>query len=395
MTDFDVVVVGGGPVGIALAAQLARRWGSQAQRILLVDAKPIEAVADDPRMLALADTARARLLDLGFPDAAVPLRHIHVSEQGKFGRVWMSAGDLQRDSLGWTVRYSDLVLGLHQAALATGLTCWRGVAVDAVAEQADRVNLTLSDGRLVSAALRVDAEGGLFGQSGDRDSVRDYGQWALVATAHALPYSAQRPRQAADRFEVAYERFTVDGPLAFLPTATDGSRYAMVWCGSPQQTRDRLARGGEALLPALNALMADRIPLTGLSHLASFPLGLNVRTELVAGRRVSVGNAAQILHPVAGQGLNLGFRDVDALARSLSPAVVGEPEALETALADYQRARQPDRRLLVALTDTMARGFATRNPVLAAGRQAALLGLEFLPGARRFFAETLLFGWVK
>lgn len=395
MTDFDVVIVGGGPVGIVLAANLARRWGNRAARILLIDAKPIEAVSDDPRTLALADASRQQLLWLGFPAGAVPLRHIHVSEQGRFGRVWMSARELGCDSLGWTVRYGDLVTALHEGALTTSLSCWRGVSVVSGHEEQGAVVLQLSDGRQIRARLRVDAEGGLFGQAQGRDRVHDYGQWAMVATAHAQPLAAQRDRAAAERDSVAYERFTPEGPLAFLPTAVDGSRYAMVWCGSAEQTRQRLQASDAELLPQLERLMGGRIPLTGLSARASFPLGLNVRSRLVEGRCVSVGNAAQILHPVAGQGLNLGFRDAQALARRLDPLRMDDEAQVEDALAAFEKDRSADRQLLVTLTDTMARGFATDNPILRAGRQAALMGLEFLPGARRFFAETLMFGWVR
>lgn len=395
MNRFDVVVVGGGPVGIVLAASLARRWGDLAHRILLVDAKPIEAVQSDPRTLALADASRRQIQWLDFPAHAVPLRHIHVSEQGRFGRVWMSADELQRESLGWTVKYGDLVTTLHHAALATGLTCWRGVRVLESQEGPDGVELVLSDGQRVQAAVRADAEGGLFGQSSARDTVRDYEQWALVGTAQARPLSQESARSARERTAVAYERFTPEGPLAFLPTAIDGSRYAMVWCGSARQTQERQAADPASLLPQLDRLMGERIPLTGLTDRACFPLGLNMRSQLVSGRCVSVGNAAQILHPVAGQGLNLGFRDAEALARRLDPQRVGQADRLQADLAAFEADRSADRKLLVALTDTMARGFATVNPVLRAGRQAALLGLEFLPGARRFFAETLMFGWVR
>lgn len=393
--DFDIVVVGGGPVGIVLAAALAQRWGGQAARIALIDAKPVEAVLSDPRTLALADSSRRQIQWLGFPADAVPLRHIHVSELGRFGRVWMTASELQRDSLGWTVRYGALVSALHEGALKTGLVCWRGVSVVSAEDQTDGVRIGLSDGRQITARLRVDAEGGLFGNAQARDTVRDYGQWALVATAHASPLSAQRPKQAQERESVAYERFTPEGPLAFLPTAADGSRYAMVWCGSEEQTRQRAQMSAEVLLPQLDRLMGGRIPLTGLTDMASFPLGLNVRSQMVNGRCVSVGNAAQILHPVAGQGLNLGFRDAQALAGRLDSHTIADADALSAALAAFQADRSPDRKLLVALTDTMARGFATRNPLLQAGRQMALLGLEYLPGARRFFAETLMFGWVR
>lgn len=395
MDDVDVIVVGAGPVGIVLAASLARRWGAQAARILLVDAKPVEAVQSDPRTLALADASRRQIASIGFPQQAVPLRNIHVSELGRFGRVWMSAQELQRESLGWTVRYGDLVQALHAGALATGLTCWRGVSVVSGHDTADGVVVNLSDGRSVRARLRVDAEGGLFGQADERDTVRDYGQWAFVATAHAKPLSAERPAAARERESVAYERFTPEGPLAFLPTAADGTRYAMVWCGSAAQTRERAAASENALLPGLDRLMGGRIPLLGLSERASFPLGLNMRNRLVNGRCVCVGNAAQILHPVAGQGLNLGFRDADALARRLDPQRINDGALLAEALAGFEAERGPDRKLLAALTDTMARGFSTHNPVLGAGRQLALLGLEFLPGARKFFAETLMFGWVR
>lgn len=395
MSDFDVAIVGGGPVGIVLAAALARRWGEQAARIVLIDAKPIEAVHADPRTLALADTSRRQIQHLGFPGNAVPLRHIHVSESGRFGRVWMTASELQRESLGWTVKYGELVSALHAGALQTELTCWRGVSVVSSVEESGLIRISLSDGREVTTRLRVDAEGGLFGTTQARDTVRDYGQWALVATAHAVPLARQRATQARERDSVAYERFTPEGPLAFLPSAVDGSRYAMVWCGSVQQTQERQRTPTEQLLPQLDRLMGGRIPLTGLTDLASFPLGLNVRSQMVDGRNVSVGNAAQILHPVAGQGLNLGFRDAQALAARLSPALMQDGRGLSDALASFEKDRSPDRRLLVALTDTMARGFATTNPVMQAGRQLALLGLEYLPGARRFFAETLMFGWVR
>ncbi len=395
MTDFDVVVVGAGPVGIALAAKLALRWGGQAHRILLIDAKTVEAAAADPRTLALADTSKTRLALLGFPHNAVPMQHIHVSEQGRFGRMVMNAQDLQRPALGWTVRYGDLVTCLHESVLKTGITCWRGVALESSTEHPDHVSLSLSDGKTISTALQVDAEGGLFGQSDARDTVRDYGQWALVATVSAQPYQAQTDLNAAKRRAVAYERFTPDGPLAFLPTAADGSRYAMVWCASPELTEQRKATDPALLLNQVSSLMGGRLPLTGLQGLASFPLGLNMKTRLVQGRRACVGNAAQILHPVAGQGLNLGLRDADALAQCLAPADVSSFDALAKALDTFEQSRKADRQVLVTLTDWMARGFANRNPVIGAGRQLALLGLEFLPGAKRFFAETMLFGWVR
>jgi 2-octaprenyl-6-methoxyphenol hydroxylase len=362
---------------------------------LLIDAKTIEAAAKDPRTLALADTSKTRLALLGFPQNAVPMQHIHVSEYGRFGRVVMSAQDLQRPALGWTVRYGDLVTCLHEAVLKTGITCWRGVALQSSVEQTDHIELTLSDGKSISSVLQVDAEGGLFGQAHARDTVRDYQQWALVATVSAQTYQSQSESNAVKRRAVAYERFTPDGPLAFLPTAVDGSRYAMVWCASPELTEQRKATDPAELLKQVSALMGGRLPLNGLQDLASFPLGLNMKTLLVQGRRVCVGNAAQILHPVAGQGLNLGLRDADALAQCLSPSQMASFDALSAALDAFEQSRKADRQVLVTLTDWMARGFANRNPVISAGRQLALLGLEFLPGAKRFFAETMLFGWVR
>ncbi len=394
MSDYDLAIVGAGPVGLMLALELAQTWGQRASRIILIDAKSLQTAQQDARVLALSDTSRQQLLDYDFPDSAVPLRNIHVSEYGRYGRVWITAAELGRNTLGWTVPYRDLLAGLDKAVHTTSVEFVRGVSVQRIEQTATQVHLLLSDGTKLSAAVLVQAEGGLFGSTVQRDIMRDYGQSALVGGV-IVQNTKKRIQRNTTLGLTAYERFTPDGPLAFLPISMDGLHYTMVWCGAKAATDLRKKSAANVLIPQINTLMSGHLHVTHLGSLQAFPLGLNVRRSVLDGRCVALGNAAQILHPVAGQGLNLGLRDARILAAHLLPSAFETSGHLDDALQAYACARQADRYFLIHLTNTMARGFVSQNPLIARMCQAALLGLEFLPGARRFFAESLLFGWVR
>ncbi len=243
-------------------------------------------------------------------------------------------------------------------------------------EHADGVNMQLDDGREVEAALVVQAEGGVFGEQDSRALTRDYHQTAVIARVTGSAPVAHR----------AYERFTDEGPLALLPQdGADGQQYALVWCVRPETAEALLELGDEAFLARLGEAFGTRLGrFTGTSARASYKLGLNADARATL-RTVAIGNAAQTLHPVAGQGLNLGLRDAAVLARLLAQGAT--PEKLDA----FGSARATDRRLTVGLTDTMARVFAGEGPA------QALLGLSLgildtVGPARSVLAELMMFG---
>jgi 2-octaprenyl-6-methoxyphenol hydroxylase len=231
----------------------------------------------------------------------------------------------------------------------------------------------------------VVAEGGVFSEQARKALVADYGQTAWVGTA-----LLSRPAQGQ-----AFERFTPDGPLALLPlpAAADGvPRAALVWC-VPTAT-DPVAPLAEAQRLALlnSRLPAEAGAVVALSPLKRFALGLNAEHSLVQARTVRIGNAAQTLHPVAGQGLNLGLRDAYALVDALADAAQ-RGRALDAALARVAFARAPDRWSLIAATDFLARSFTWQVPGAAALRGLGLAALQALPPAKAALARQMMFGW--
>ena len=389
-TDFDIAIVGAGPVGLALAGWLANMWGARAHRIAIFDAKSVESVSKDPRVLALSDATRLRLNVLGFPAHATPIHHIHVSEQGRFGQVRMKADELNLRALGWTVRYAELVDCLAQALMRKGVQIFRPASV----RSANRTTpdglevLELDDGTEYTANLRVDAEGGLYGEAGKRDNMVDYQQWALISEVQVQIES--RLLQGSNT--LAFERFTDQGPLALLPISTNQTLYSLVWCAPRFEVNRRLNLSHDRFAAELREQFGRRIQVQHIGARKSFPLGMNWRESLVQGRRVAIGNAAQILHPVAGQGLNLGLRDAAQLCRLLDPFNVQQESLLSAKLAEFETLRAADRRAVLRITDLMVKGFSNKNPWLGAGRQLALNAVEFAPVLRRQFAELMLFG---
>ncbi len=373
---YDVAICGAGPVGMALAALLAKR-GHPGARIALIDAKALAQAVTDPRSIALSYGSRLMLEEIGaWPVPATAIHQIHVSRRGQFGRSMIDRHDEHVPALGYVTRYGELVTVLAASCDAAGIDVMRPARVSGHIEHADGVNLKLDDGRELEAALVVQAEGGAFGEQDAKAVTRDYLQTAVIARVAASAPIAHR----------AYERFTEEGPLALLPQeGPDGLQYALVWCARPDTAEALLALDDAAFLARLGDAFGTRIGrFTRTGGRASYKLGLNADARATA-RTVAIGNAAQTLHPVAGQGLNLGLRDAAVLARLLVQGATPER------LADFASARQTDRRLTVGLTDTMARIFTGEGPA------QALLGLSLgvldtVAPARSLLAELMMFG---
>lgn len=372
--QLDIAIVGGGPVGLALASMLAMR-GVDAQRIALIDAKPVDVACQDPRSLALSFGSRQLLSQIhSWTAAATPITQIHVSRRGSFGRTLIESAEYGLPALGYVCRYGDVVKALDVSA-PSGLLSLRPAGVSDQRELDDRVELQLADGSTLVASIVVQAEGGVFGEQAARKLQRDYEQVAIIATVHADAMPRGR----------AFERFTDEGPLALLPQ--DGA-YSMVWCARPATADRLLALSDHAFIDALQKAFGQRVGrFTRVSARNTYALGLNAEA-VTSPRTIAIGNAAQTMHPVAGQGLNLGLRDASVLAAALAR------ECSPAALRAFERQRRADRATTVRITDLMARLFASA-PDRAPSQ--TLLGLslgvlDVLPPAKQRLAEQMMFG---
>jgi 2-octaprenyl-6-methoxyphenol hydroxylase len=381
--DYDIAILGAGPVGQVLALLLSRLAPEPSRIALLAGDNPTQpAPADDPRVIALNHGSRVLLESLGaWPARAAAIEHIHVSQRGRLGRTVIGREDFGVPALGNTVAYSDLHARLLERVAASGVAVLSGPPA-AVASQDERgVLVEQGDARLVGAvAVRCDGAGG-------QDVRREYGQHAVITRASA---TLARPGWA-------WERFTREGPLALLPHPQVEGDYAVVWSCEPSHAAS-IARAGDAdFSAALTAAFGTR-----LGRLASdaprqvYPLALRARHAQAQGRVATIGNAAQTLHPVAGQGLNLGLRDATQLAQALGKwfgargtSDVGDPSAL---LAEFARTRMPDRLLTAGVTDLMPRLFATGIPLVEHACGLALLGLDLSASARAPLARHFLQG---
>ncbi|MSQ54880.1 MAG: 2-octaprenyl-6-methoxyphenyl hydroxylase [Betaproteobacteria bacterium] len=366
----DVAICGAGPVGCTLGLALS----AIGRKVLLVESRPQGPATGPLRPIALSYASRLILERAGAWDgfAATPIDAIHVSQAGSAGRTQFSAADARLPALGYVASYGELGNALADRAAASFAELRFGCRVDATDDRAADIGITLSSGEHLQAACLVHAEGASAGMD-----EKPYAQQALVAEIETLPAARGR----------AWERFTAEGPLALLPY---GSRYAAVWGASPARVQTLAGASDAAFLDALQDAFGRRAGrFVGVHGRSSVPLALRRRARRVLGRQVYVGNAAQTLHPVAGQGLNLGLRDAWDLARAISrTGDAGDPAALHR----YGRARTFDVRATIGVTDLLATLFADRNPLFGATRGAAMLALDACPPARRFFARRMVFG---
>lgn len=379
-----ITIVGGGPVGGVLALALAQHG------IAATVLEAREAPPDlDPRAIALADGSRLILQRLGVWERlgpqSTPIRTIHVSEQGRLGRTQMRAEELQRKALGHVVDYSALAGCVNAAMEAVGVEIRRGAAVTDVLPGSTLSTVRYErsgESHEMQSSLAVLADGGrsLQGIAHLQRKTREYGQCALVArVVTELPHD-----------HVAYERFTPKGPVALLPWG-ESRQFALVWTASPERAEALHTLDEKDFLRQLHDHFGDRVGrFEAVSGRNVFPLKMAWVRPLALDRVVFIGNAAQTLHPVAGQGFNLGLRD----AWDLAQLVASSPqEAGSTAmLGAYGDFRRMDTGGGMLFTDLLVRAFSNDLPGLGKLRGASLGALELLPPVRNFMMRKMSFG---
>jgi 2-octaprenyl-6-methoxyphenol hydroxylase len=375
----DLIIVGGGPVGAAAAAAL----GGSGLSTVVLEARPA-ASSDDRRSLALSHGSRLILERAGAWDATLPvtsIRTIHVSQRGGFGRATMRAEDVGLPALGYVVSYAALQAALARRLEGCAVPTLRGARVTQIDGGTESARVRYERAGIVgelAGALVVVADGGELAHAAAKHMVHDYRQSALVANV-----ATDRPHDNR-----AFERFTNDGPIALLPFEAG---YALVWTTTPGQAQELSAAAEHAFLDALQDEFGGRAGrFVQVQGRAIYPLALRVARSAWKQRVLLLGNAAQTLHPVAGQGLNLGLRDAFELARRLK----AEPDALRSrAFAERFRSRRRlDRGSSILLTDGLVRVFSNAFPGLSWLRGCGLTALDCLPPAKRVFMGRMLFG---
>jgi 2-octaprenyl-6-methoxyphenol hydroxylase len=362
----DIAIAGGGPVGCALAAALAGSALSVAR--IGGDA----AAADRPIALSHGSRLILERLRVWEHIPSTPIGAVHVSQRGALGRTVITAQENGLPALGYVASYAAVLAPLAEKAPAAG-----GALVDwDTRPDGVRMRLRGAGHSAVDARLLVLADGGV---SAPLDHAREYGQNALVAEV--------QPQRAHGN--VAHERFTPEGPIALLPF---GERLALVWSARTATVRRLLELSDTEFLAALRENFGGKLgAFTRTGPRSAFPLALRYRSAPAARHVAVIGNAAQTLHPVAGQGLNLGLRDAWELAELLLDTPKAEVGGTALA-ARFLRRRQADRRAGIVFTDSLVRLFSNDWPLLAAARGAGLAALDLLPFARRFLARRMMFG---
>jgi 2-octaprenyl-6-methoxyphenol hydroxylase len=354
------------------------------------DARPEDRdVSADPRTLALSLGSVQLLRRLGaWPaERAEPIVQVHVSQAPPTltaAAVHIGADEQAVPMLGAVLAYGPLVAALQAA--------WQAAVAAEPQRLASRFGMPVATIRPLASGVAVDAgvvdthdlavvaEGGVFADQARKALAHDYRQTAWVGTVTL---------DGAPR-GVAFERFTRQGPLALLPlppAADDRQRAAMVWCVNADDDPVRDLGDEQRRLVVQTLLPPEAGRLVAVGPLKHFPLGLNAERSLVQGRTVRIGNAAQTLHPVAGQGLNLGLRDAHTLVDALRFG-----SGIDAALRRVAWARAPDRWATIATTDFLARSFTWGWPGLGTVRGAAMAALQALPPLKRALARQMMFG---
>lgn len=381
----DIVIVGGGPIGMVLSLLLAKQnIGST-----VLEVRKQGAANQDTRALALSFGSRRILEKLGVWQSLTPhataINTIHVSQQGSIGRSVLRAVDYKQEALGYVLSYGALctvlntqiadspVIHLVDEAQAESIT--HNAAYAAVRHQRH------GEQHDIQSSLVVLADGGrsLEEVAGLKRDTKEYGHDALITKVSAeLPHN-----------NIAYERFTANGPMALLP---NGERdFSLVWTGEKSRIAPLLQLSDAEFLAQFHAEFGDRVGrFLSVEKRMTFPLKLSQLQASDTPHLVVVGNAAQTMHPVAGQGFNVGLRDAEVLARHIAnaPDHMGSSEML----AEYRSSRKTDTKHGLLFTDFLVNIFSNDILGVSALRSAGIGMFDLVKPVKRFLVSKMSFG---
>ena len=388
--SYDLVIVGGGMVGISLALLLAQQrhqW-----KILLLEAHPFQKSASpsfDARSTALSWSSRKIFEAAGLWSAlesrASEINKIHVSDRGHMGLTRIDAEEAGVEALGYVVENHWIGEVLLDKLAAVDVDILAPAKVASIQPLKNGMRLTLEETeQSIEASLVVIADGAnskTAQKIGIHSHRQPYGQQGIIANIEL-----EKPHEG-----VAYERFTEAGPMAMLPLTNHrgSSRCALVWTQTEQRASELMAASDEEFLSALQDCFGYRLgvlKLVGERH--TYPLALTTSTEQVRRNLVVLGNAAHSLHPVAGQGFNLSLRDVAVLADVLGSArTAGEDFSSLQTLENYQQQQLADQQNTLMFSDNLPKLFSQPSSAIALGRNSGLLMMDLIPPLRSRFAR--------
>lgn len=377
----DVAIIGGGPVGAALALALQ----GNGLQVVLLEARESEVNTTDPRALALSYGTRLLLQRLGAWDAlrdVSGIKVIEVTQKQTTGQTTLHAEEMKVPDLGYVLPYTMLHAALQKGLAHSDVNCIYGAMVSELRHTNDAAVIEYQQqgqSHSLIARLAVAADGGKLLEVSHPPQISDYGQSGIIA--HVTSSRANTGK--------AFEHFTTQGPMALLPYL-DG--YELVLTASHEAAQDMLTWDDAGFLDYLQGHFGDRVgDFVSIGKRSCYPLRLKCAPDITFPHTVLIGNAAQTLHPVAGQGFNLGVRDAWELAQVILDSA---PENIGSAAmcAAYRKSRRIDRNAGIRFTDGLVRVFSNDLPVLGQLRSAALTLLDAFPLARKFVAKRMMFG---
>ncbi len=380
---FDAVIVGAGPVGSALAVSLGR----QKKKIMIIDANSISKPKVESKKLAISYGSKVILENLGIwenLEQCTPIKKVHVSHKGFFGRTTVSHEVLDIPALGYVIPQNLLQRQLALEAGKLGVEILEKCLVTDVSVKGDKALINCNQNKKtfeIDSNLAVIADGGssLANNSIKKFKEKSFHQEAIICTV-----KCDRKHR-----NTAYERFTEHGPIALLPF---GDEYVLVWTGQAADCEERYAANTEIFLQSLQKHFGRRAGIfQSVKEKKRVPLFMRYAKDVISDRLVVLGNAAQTLHPVAAQGFNLGLRDVKDFADLSKKNQCADLGAAEF-LVKYKASRTTDRSFGIGFTDLLTKVFSNNDTPLVITRGFALFMLDALPYLKKIVMQRMIFG---
>ncbi|WP_249961546.1 2-octaprenyl-6-methoxyphenyl hydroxylase [Histophilus somni] len=394
---YDVVIVGGGMTGASLALALSYQTQGKIKIAVLEKQIPHQHHHGgfDARCIALSSGSCRHFNQILLPNKqslwqlltplCEPIKHIHVSDRGHFGIAEFSAKEFCLAALGAVIELNQAGVVMMRAMQdCSNIDYFSPVSISSLERNVEQVNIQLEDHRTLSTHLLVGADGTQSNVASavgiTQELVREYQQTAIISNI-----LVQQPHQNR-----AFERFTEEGPIALLPMKDN--LMSLVWC--VKNSQEIINLNDQQFLSRLQQRFGWRVgKLKECGKRFAYPLNLYKAAQHIQDRVALVGNACQTLHPVAGQGFNLGIRDVMSLANVVSQAYLQQQDwGKYQVLQNYAKQRNPDQRNIIGLTDGLVSIFANNLLPLQIGRNFGLMAFTQSSLLRQYFAKATL-GW--